>query len=446
MFYFMGSRRANWKGWLVAGLRKIADWVLNREIPHIDDKWGGLERVFLVGFIVLFSIAFVQYYPGVFLGFGLGDEYVWDMIVGFYAKLKAENSVLFYSGLGLLIFNVLFRMQVFLRGQLAYKSNAPELPMRSIALMMGTGLVNAVFVFVSVVLLGVSAWLLGFDFDVGFHAVQRQVHAALYVANGLPTLIELPLFMAFVVVYLLQGFVHYWIHRLCHLNRFMWLVLHRIHHMPPTLTLATTPVVISSVPFFIVMVFVKTLIFAAISKLFYARPLFMEIFFYHLVIWIPEAYAHQSALYVEGIRKRWNLFLANMMGGGVYHLLHHSNEEWVVRKNKSNQVNISGGIFFFWDRVFGTYLPVDPKACKAPRVGLWGNPSLHHNPLRLVLSGLLQVIYELRQNKGIKTKVMCLLGSVNYTPPISRDYHVSEAVTAEVDTMGEEVGRDRGGL
>lgn len=417
-------------------LRQLGDWLLNTEIPHIDDKWGRLARPALVLFCIVFALQFVQYYPGIFLGFGLGDEYGFGMILGFFDTLAAQNRWLFYGGLALLAFNVLFRMQVFIRGQLAYSTNDPALPLRSIALIMGTGLVNAGFVVITVLGFGALAVLLGLEFNLGFSAVQLQVQAALDFANRLPTLVELPLWVAFFLVYTLQGFFHYWIHRLCHLNRFLWLVFHRIHHMPPTLTLATTPVVISSVPFFLAMVFVKTFIFAAVSKLFFERPLFMEIFFLHLLMWIGEAYAHQSALYVEGIRKRWVRVLGNLQCGGVYHVLHHSNESHVVTNNKTNQVNIGGGMFFFWDRIFGTYLPVDATATESPRVGLWGNPPLHHNPLRLVLSGLLQVIYELRHNKDWTVRLMCLVGSVNYTPPISRDYHISSLATEDAPSPG----------
>ena len=60
-----------------------------------------------------------------------------------------------------------------------------------------------------------------------------------------------------------------------------------------------------------------------------------------------------------------------------------------------------------------------------PKVGLWGNPNLHHNPLRLVLSGLLQVGYELYHNKDFKSRLLCIFGSVNYQPPLSRDFHIS---------------------
>ena len=408
---------------LVSALGKI----VNSEIPDISSRWGWLERLFLSGFIVVFTITFVRAYPGIFLGFGLGDEFSIDMVWSFFEPLKAQNTPLFYAAIALLVFNVLFRMQVFLRGQLAYKVNHPDLPMKTIALFMTANTLNIIFVFVTVVCLGVIAQLAGYDFFLGFNAVENLFQYALYLADQVPTIIELPLLVAFVVTYMVQGFFHYWLHRLCHLNRFLWLTLHRFHHMPATLTTATTTVVITSIPFFLGAVFVKTLIFAVLSKLFFERQLFMEIFFYHLVMWIPEAYSHQTALFKEGAKSRIIRMLSFMASTGIHHYLHHSRDKEIVTSNTTNQVNISGGMFFFWDMVFGTYQPLPKEGAETPKVGLWGNPDLHHNPIRLLLSGLAQIIYELYYNKGLVNKFKVLLGSVNYTPEYSRKFHVSES-------------------
>lgn len=400
--------------------------LVNSEIPDIPDRFGWMERLFLVGFIILFTFIFVQTYPTIFLGFGLGDEFDWSLIFSFFEEVRAESPLLFYAALFALAANLLFRMQLFLRGQLAYGSNDPALPMKTIALYMLANSLNLLFIFLTVSLLGLLAVWLGFDFNLGFHAVQNLFNLAMQHADQIPTVVQLPLLIAFFATYMVQGFFHYWIHRLCHLNRFLWLTLHRFHHMPPTLTPATTNVVITSVPFFIGIVFVKILIFSAISKLFYAEPLFMEMFFFHLLITFADPYGHQSALFKEGIRSRWIPKLCFCTSNGVYHYLHHSRDDAIVTSNKTNQVNISGGLFFFWDHVFGTFKGLPSVEDPKPEVGLWGNPDLHHNPIRLLMSGLVQIIYEVYYNKGFGTKLMCVLGSVNYAPPITRHFHISE--------------------
>lgn len=400
--------------------------LVNTEIPDLPNKIGWAERTFLVGFIILFSFTFVQTYPTVFLGFGLGDEFEWATIFSYFETIHAQSPLLFYFALGALLVNVLFRMQIFLRGQLAYRTNDPALPMKTVALFMATNILNIVFVAGTVSSLGLLFLWMGFDFNLGFKAVENLYLLGSHYANQVPTLWELPLIAAFFLTYMVQGFFHYWIHRLCHLNRFLWLTLHRLHHMPPTLTAATTTVVITSVPFFLGLVLVKTFIFGSISKFFYAEPLFMEMFFFHFIMSFTEPYGHQSALFKEGIKSRWTSKMCFLTTNGVYHYLHHSRDAEIVGSNKTNQVNIGGGIAYFWDHVFGTFkgLPAvkDPK----PQVGLWGNPDLHHNPIRLLMSGLVQIVYEVYHNPGFKTKLMCIIGSVRYSPPITRSFHVRE--------------------
>jgi len=91
------------------------------------------------------------------------------------------------------------------------------------------------------------------------------------------------------------------------------------------------------------------------------------------------------------------------------------------RDRKVNMINMGGGFFFIWDRVFGTFKPV---ADKKPDVGLIGQPTLYMNPLRLAFSGVAQLLYELKHNKGFKVKIKILFGPSEYMPPVSRDYAV----------------------
>lgn len=402
--------------------------LLNAEIPDFSPafvrRWGWLERLGLVGFAIVFPLVFVLNMPGIFLGFGLGDAFPLDMVIGFFRALQADHPILFPAGLALLVFHLGFRMRAFLRGQLHYRTNDPELPARTLLLFILANSLNIVFVaLVSALVAILGAMTLGLDFTQGLLFVDSMKAWAEAKAMQVPTLIHLPSLLALFVVYTLQGFFHYWIHRLCHLNRVLWLVLHRFHHMPPTLTLATTTVVIASVPFFMFIVIPKVYIFAAVSKLFHAEPLYMEIFFMHLIMWIGEPYAHQTALYQEGRRNPWIRWIGQFSSTGIYHYMHHAADDAIVQSNKTNQVNISGGFFFFWDRLFGTYHPLTDDT---PQAGLWQRPALHHNPIRLLLSGLLQVAYELRHNRDWRTRFWCLFGSVSYCPPISRDFHRSE--------------------
>lgn len=397
---------------------------LSKEIPDIPDRFGKFERLFLVSFIIVFTLIFIRTYPAIFLGFGLGDEYDWSLILSFFTSLESHSPILFYAGVIMLVANILFRLQLFIRGQFAYRSNDPKLPMKTIVLFMAANALNIVFVLIAGVLLGLICAGFGVGFMTGFNAVDTLFSLALTYTEKIPTFVELPLLVAFILTYLVQGFFHYWIHRLCHLNRFLWLTLHRFHHMPAILTPATTNVVIISVPFHIGIVFTKTLIFAAIAKLFYGQQLFMEMFFFHLIITFADPYGHQTALFKEGVKSRWISVLCFLSGNGVYHYLHHSRDAEIVTSNKTNQVNIGGGVAYFWDHIFGTFKGLPSSSDPVPNVGLWGDPDLHHNPVRLLLSGLIQIIYEVTSNRGLITKIMCVIGSVNYAPPITRDFHI----------------------
>ena len=74
-----------------------------------------------------------------------------------------------------------------------------------------------------------------------------------------------------------------------------------------------------------------------------------------------------------------------------------------------------------WDRIFNTY--VEPPK-ERPPIGLTGQPDLQMNPLRLLMAGLVQIIYELIHNKDWKTRWAILTASSEYTPLISRDFAI----------------------
>ena len=107
------------------------------------------------------------------------------------------------------------------------------------------------------------------------------------------------------------------------------------------------------------------------------------------------------------------MFLASFNGNGNYHYMHHS------ALPGHEVINVAGSCFYFWDRVFGTY--VEPTK-EIPPVGLTGSPELHMNPIRLALSGMTQIAYELKNNKDWRTRLKILVGDSDYFPPVSKDF------------------------
>lgn len=269
------------------------------------------------------------------------------------------------------------------------------------------------------VVFGLVAKLAGFSFVEGYQLVKTLVATADALAHTyVPTLIELPPFVAVICIYTLSGFFHYWLHRLAHQFRLLWLLLHRPHHMPDTLMEPLTTGVVVAFPFGFLVMFPYVLLFGACSKLFSAEPLFFEILVFNMVVNIPNISAHSTALYHIGFRHKWIGFLGHLFGGAQYHYVHHASHP-VYSKSNTNLVNIGAGPFMLWDRLFGTY--VTPPE-RRPEIGLTGQPALYRNPVRLLLAGVMQILYELKENRDWSTRLRIIFGSSDYTPPFSRDF------------------------
>ena len=413
---------------MLTTMRSFIYRLCNDELPdfQVPQKWRIAERSLLVLFNITYSTILITSYPSTFIGFGLGDGFPVDMIVGLFETLRQQNPLLFDITLVVLAFHLVFRLQIMIRGQLSFKTNDPRLPPRTLLLYAMANGLNIVFVLSTALLIGLTAYALGYNFSSIFNVIRDLTQWAHETAMRVPTIVELPLIMAFPLVFIIHGFFHYWVHRLCHINRFLWLTLHRFHHMPDVLTNASTTVVITSIPFFLFLLMPKLFLYAVTSKLFFERPLYLEIFLLNLIIFLPDPYAHQTALYKEAIRSKFiRYFSFFATSQGVYHYLHHTREPEIIASNKTNQVNIGGGLFHIWDIVFGTFQPLTKVDEKTPRIGLWDNPKLHHNPIRLLLSGVYQLIYELRHNPGLKSKFYIIFGSVDYKPEHTKDFHRS---------------------
>jgi len=79
------------------------------------------------------------------------------------------------------------------------------------------------------------------------------------------------------------------------------------------------------------------------------------------------------------------------------------------------------GLFFFWDRVFGTYRTA---TAHKPRVGLQGIAAdeMTTNPLRLAFAGIAQMTYEILNASTMKEFFSIIFGTSDYVPAVSKDY------------------------
>jgi sterol desaturase/sphingolipid hydroxylase (fatty acid hydroxylase superfamily) len=281
-------------------------------------------------------------------------------------------------------------------------------------------LIGISFIFI---LLGISSWLFGFGFMEGYELAKTIVHFAEQLANThVPTLIDLPPIIAIPVLFTVTGFFHYWLHRLAHEYRALWLLLHRPHHMPSTLMEPLLSGVVIAFPLGFLIMFPYILFFGACTKLFSSEPLFFEFIVFNIIVNIPNATAHSTALYHVGFKYKWIGFLGHLFGSAQHHYLHHASDIEYSRY-QTNVTNVGGGLWMVWDKVFGTFM--EPPVSR-PNVGLTGNPKLYMNPVRLLLSGLVQIIYELKHNKDWGVRMQIIFGKSDYVPPISKDFVVQE--------------------
>ena len=357
---------------------------------------------------------------GAYLGPGLGDALSYQPLQDLWAqadRYSAAAGWLLRAGfvaLGLWIAAITFFSAIHYK-----KSVGADFPWGKFWQLLLLNAVLALSLAAATALMALAAWGLGFDFAGAYAFVERgAVWLNTWVYAHIPTVVPLPRIVAFALIYTLAGFFHYWLHRVGHEFRAGWLLFHRPHHMPTVLTHPTTPPVFAAFPLFIFAFVPYTLIFGAVSKLVYPEPLYAELVIYNALAWVGGVFGHQTAFYDWAYKNKFFYGLSAFFGNGVHHYTHHAKEQQYSRHG-SNMVNIGGGFLYVWDRVFGTYC--QPPA-QRPEVGLSEGVELHPNPVRLAYAGMWQLAYELRHNKDWRTRLRILLGSSDWTPPISKDF------------------------
>jgi len=227
--------------------------------------------------------------------------------------------------------------------------------------------------------------------------------------NKIPTIINMPYFLAIFFTIIFTDLPGYILHWLTHKSRFLWYVMHRSHHTAEIMhPMGTGPVFglgfLLKIPRFLVTL--------AVSKFVYYEPLLLELLVFNLFKVLTEKFNHASPVYSFAFDNKIVRFLTAFYGNGVYHYMHHS------AKEGEENINISGLCFNFWDKVFGTY--VKPRKEK-PAVGLTNQPDIILNPVTLYFSGFLTIWYELRNN-SIHHWFKIIFGTVMYSPPQTKDY------------------------
>jgi len=227
-----------------------------------------------------------------------------------------------------------------------------------------------------------------------------------------PTIIYTSPAIAFILSILTSSFLEYAVHWLDHKSRFLWLVNHRIHHTAEHMhpmgvgVVDVFPKLFVGIP--------KTLLLAAINKLFYQNAMF-EYFLAYNILYIFTQYFNHSTCYYEFFSKRplLSMILFLPHSNGTIHYVHHS------ALPGDAAVNLSSGGFCFWDFVFGTFRPPYKER---PPVGLINTPLIRLNPFSLLFAGWQQLLYEWKHNRDWSIRLKIIFGDIWYKPPVTKDF------------------------
>lgn len=297
---------------------------------------------------------------------------------------------LFWPGL---VLAAVFRFWIIFSGPLRYQRIVGK-PF-SIDVMASLVLANALGRLAMVVLLGDGVTLSG-TYD--------------WIEANIPTLVVIPAPFALLAANIVGGLAYYVWHFAQHAWRPLWLLTHRIHHAPPQLSISATMPTEDPIAGLLGLV-PKILIMGGAAKLFSTTPMIPEAFLWSVLSWTAfEVVNHDEPSYHWTLGGPIRRFWFALLGGGAWHVMHHS------ARPGHEAINLSGFPFQIWDRLFGTYVAPEPEV---PPIGLTGRPHLWRNPIRIALAGWAQLLAELWRNAGARTRLMILFGPTAYEPPVA---------------------------
>jgi sterol desaturase/sphingolipid hydroxylase (fatty acid hydroxylase superfamily) len=195
---------------------------------------------------------------------------------------------------------------------------------------------------------------------------------------------------AWVLLFFLEEFAYYWLHRCSHRSAFIW-ATHRIHHSPNELTFSTAyrenvaPLIYPSWAFFMPLVWIGFPPLAVFGM--YAANLFYQ-FWIHTTLVPPLGP-------IEGI-----------LNTPSAHRVHHASNAEYLDKNY-------GGVLMIYDRLFGTYQPEDPAI--EIKYGLV-HPERSLNPLWVAYGGYVMLLRQLYQARNWRERWNLLIKPPGWSP------------------------------
>lgn len=226
-----------------------------------------------------------------------------------------------------------------------------------------------------------------------FIAINLSLLTALYLSTyawaSQFALFDIPVNWGVVLIcIILADIAYYWEHRFMHRVNFAW-ATHSVHH---------------SSPFFNISVAYRFGPMDGIWPIFFHLPLILMgfnpfvVFFAEMLVQI-----YQTLLHTEAI-KRLPKPIEAIMNTPSHHRVHHGSNRKYLDKNYA-------GIFIIWDKLFGTF-----EKEEEPVVYGLVTPINSINPLVAFFHGFWRVGKNVAYAKGLKNKVMHLVGPPGWSP------------------------------
>ena len=197
----------------------------------------------------------------------------------------------------------------------------------------------------------------------------------------------IPVWMVWIITFIMIDFVYYWYHRCSHRVRFFWAV-HMNHHSSEEMNFTVAlrqawfgP--ITKVPFFISMPLIGF------------DPLITAVAGVASTLWGVTGHTQ----WIGKLGPLEYIFVTPSSHRG-----HHGSNEKYLDKNYGN-------LLIVWDRFFGTYEEEKEKVIYGIRENV-----KTFNPIKITFFAWVSFIDELKYSKDFKEKVLCFLGRPEWKP------------------------------
>jgi alkylglycerol monooxygenase len=221
---------------------------------------------------------------------------------------------------------------------------------------------------------------LAFGFVFGF--IQGFFYEMLYSAA--PFQMPMNTVWAWVLLIFVDDFAYYWFHRASHEVRFFW-NFHVVHHSSNQYNLSVA---------------VRQSWFSGIAHwVFYVPVALLGFPLWAFVLMHGLNLVYQFWIHTELIKRLG--FLEYFLNTPSHHRVHHGVNNEYLDKNY-------GGIFIFWDRIFGSFA----GEAETPRYGII-KPIQSYNWLWINSHGWAEMLAAMKRQKTFSGKIRCVFGSPN---------------------------------